>query len=1213
MADYRQSNLYILDFNKTTIGVLSNRMPFSLPFYEDLQERSLDEFTDTLTFKVPANHDEASKINGDNYILYPERSGQLKLYKIQEVTDIHEDGQVYKEVYCELSAQDDLIKDVVRPVTLNSATLNDVITHILSGSDWSVGNVEDFGLQDYKIDDYPTKLEALITAVKDYGAELEFSYQTVGTTVIGQTVNAYSMVGNDTGKTFMFGKDLKGIERAEDRSKVVTAMIGVGKSQDDVPLTFANETETFLEVPEGYVKPEGVDWVGSIEALNKYSKNGKHVFGVYKDDNAQSAYELFQNTLEALKKYSVPLMTYKATVALLDEIAGYSHEMVQLGDRVLVQDKKVTPELYLQARIRKLSRSITSPQDDEVELGDYIPVVPPVNSVIQAVQAKIRQNEDTWNKAEQIPQLQQLIDEKPSMDEVFSVQANRIKVRYIRDYINGSDVDAVNQWAELQVWKAGNNIALGILPTASGTVDYPERVTDGTVDYAQLATMTETGSQYIEIDLGSAVENVEYIKVWHNYSDSRTYTGHMVDVSEDGVNWVRLYNSDKNGSHAEDTDGFLVAVNSSAITNSTEKTQTQVVSDVADLKDFKQSTEYELTQKVDVTAYNTKVNELESNIADKADLTYVDGELQGKADASSTYTKTEVDNAVNSRVSTETYTTDHNNIVTELDNHETRITQTEDDISLKADAQTVSDLEGRVADNEASITANANEIALRVTEDEAKKIAKTENSIDFRYVRYIGQGTKPDATTGANSSTKLVEITVLDSDGNNVAQGKTVTAGDTNATNLTFITDGVMDRSQFADIGNGDTSVQWAMIDLGQVYSNVDSIKVYHATDEVYRYEMQVSNDSINWINIFDTDNGEYTASDAGFEIFVNQQKAIHSFASAIRVNAEGISSKADAYIVDDLGTRISTAEEKIADDAIVNTVMSAQVFTDALGAKADATALDSKANVDDLDDVKDDLKNNYATKTELQQTSDEFDFKFQSSGGINIINNSVGFANTDFWAVTGSVLAIQNAEIEQNGAGSGFQFNGATITQTIPVRGGKYAISGLVKKGLAGTGYIKVTYDNGLYEQKDFLNGTAYDYEQFVILIDIQGTEITIEVNGDIDSGMILTSLMGNTGDVPLQWQHAVGEVYNANITFNSNGITVKSSDNKGYTAITPEEFAGYYEVDGVQEKVFTLNKDVTEVAKLQADNEIKMSPMKIVPIITDTLRGWAFVADDE
>lgn len=123
-------------------------------------------------------------------------------------------------------------------------------------------------------------------------------------------------------------------------------------------------------------------------------------------------------------------------------------------------------------------------------------------------------------------------------------------------------------------------------------------------------------------------------------------------------------------------------------------------------------------------ANQSQVDGLVQDIADKADLTYVNGQLTSKADKADTYTITQVDNALNSKVSTTQYTTDINGIVTDLNDHESRITQTETDITSKVSSTQynqdisaiqgdISTLETTVGNHTTSINQNASAISLK--------------------------------------------------------------------------------------------------------------------------------------------------------------------------------------------------------------------------------------------------------------------------------------------------------------------------------------------------------------------------------------------------------------------------------------------------------------------------------------------------------------------
>ena len=81
-----------------------------------------------------------------------------------------------------------------------------------------------------------------------------------------------------------------------------------------------------------------------------------------------------------------------------------------------------------------------------------------------------------------------------------------------------------------------------------------------------------------------------------------------------------------------------------------------------------------------------------------------------------------------------------------------------------------------------------------------------------------------------------------------------------------------------------------------------------------------------------------------------------------------------------------------------------------------------------------------------------------------------------------------------------------------------------------------------------------------------------------------------------------------NTQVCVSVDGITVQRNDGD-YTVMSPQEFAGYTKVNGTAEKVFSLNKDVTDFKKLEAEDELKMPPIKIVPVTAGDIQGWAFV----
>ena len=121
-----------------------------------------------------------------------------------------------------------------------------------------------------------------------------------------------------------------------------------------------------------------------------------------------------------------------------------------------------------------------------------------------------------------------------------------------------------------------------------------------------------------------------------------------------------------------------------------------------------------------------------------------------------------------------------------------------------------------------------------------------------------------------------------------------------------------------------------------------------------------------------------------------------------------------------------------------------------------------------------------------------------------------------------------------------------------------------------------------------------------------------TVTITVPSGASVELTDLMLATGGA-MTWRQASGEIYNAQVSLDQAGVQVRSSVYTGdYVEITPLEFAGYSNASGTMKKVFSLNRETTEVEQLEARSEIKMPPIKIVPINNSSYKGWAFVKEE-
>lgn len=278
--------------------------------------------------------------------------------------------------------------------------------------------------------------------------------------------------------------------------------------------------------------------------------------------------------------------------------------------------------------------------------------------------------------------------------------------------------------------------------------------------------------------------------------------------------------------------------------------------------------------------------------------------------------------------------------------------------------------------------------------------------------------------------------------------------------------------------------------------------------------------------------------------------------------------------------------------------------------------------------------------KQSIEETNSEFETNYnkliqdiaktviaiQNSGGSNLIKNSVMFAydsnkNPSDWEVSeeGTLTINSSAEALNNGSLSGhvFTLNGKKVKQRINVKIDNdleektyYTFSAKIKKDSVGSCYIKLSNSNEEYTIELNAGETSFygDYDLKALLP--KDSYYDIEFYGSEGSNATFTDIMLNVGEYKTQWSQASGEIMNTQVNINVDGILVKSLVYDGdYTIMSPLEFSGYSNIRGIITKVFSLNKDTTFVKKLEAQDEIRMDPIKVVPRTSGEIQGWAFV----
>ena len=134
-------------------------------------------------------------------------------------------------------------------------------------------------------------------------------------------------------------------------------------------------------------------------------------------------------------------------------------------------------------------------------------------------------------------------------------------IRYIRDHLNGSDINQYSHWVEIQAYDSnGVNVALG--KTVTGEFEQagqpPSVVTDGDLNTNMFFEQVQD-SAWTYVDLGG-LYTIKEIKVWHYIN--RIYRETKTEVSTDNINWITVFDSAISGTYSETAEGHSILLSS---------------------------------------------------------------------------------------------------------------------------------------------------------------------------------------------------------------------------------------------------------------------------------------------------------------------------------------------------------------------------------------------------------------------------------------------------------------------------------------------------------------------------------------------------------------------------------------------------------------------------------------------------------------------------
>lgn len=359
---------------------------------------------------------------------------------------------------------------------------------------------------------------------------------------------------------------------------------------------------------------------------------------------------------------------------------------------------------------------------------------------------------------------------------------------------------------------------------------------------------------------------------------------------------------------------------------------------------------------------------------------------------------------------------------------------------------------------------------------------------------------------------------------------------------------------------------------FGNVNLDVTSLKIKNNSVATESFVSNAKNDAINSANnntAIALEN-HYTKSETDGKISVAKNEITSSVSSTYETKTE-VANKINGVnsSISSLQTRMNTAESKITDTAITNTVK--QNFYTKTETE---NAITSKG---------------YATQSQVQQTADNIQFKFTQTGGYNLVRNGNPKPhNYRHWWVSGNAnwylgsttdIGVQTIDTNEAYAGSA----------TFKVEPGKtYSFSCwlMAESNTKGTDvyFLGSANDDGAHTEvhhlftsgscgwtqvkKTFTVGSNINYG--FIRIDNNGRKDTS--NGDFTVVFFSEVQMVKGSECYPQWSPNPNEVYDGLTTIDKEGITVTASNVRSKTKMSADGFQLIRTTD--DKKMFYVNQ---------------------------------------
>jgi predicted nucleic acid-binding Zn-ribbon protein len=688
-------NLLIFDSVDNLLAVLSNEAEEACAFWDAPFKEAINQGS-TFEFTADGIHEDSKYIIAENQVAFMDKDGAFRLFVIKEPERIN--GEYGPEIHaiCE-PAMLELNEEIITDVRPFNTTLRDALTRALNGVRWQVGQTSDtFGLNSTNFY-YISVTEAIENIVNTWGGEIRDRVEIQGNRIVGRYIDILTMRGTNTGKRWEMDKDILSI-RHQIQSYPKTALYGRGASLEledgdgnatggySRKISFA-DVEWKKANGDPTDKPKGQEWIGDPDALSIYGRPNKdgtlrHRYGIFESGEQEDPAQLLLETWNALQEQKHPLDNYEMDVFLMEELTGYEHEKVRLGDITVAIDRSFAKPIEAEERVISFEYDVADPDHSgKVELGQFINLYDTeIDNRIDQLERKINDRSGIWDKATKV------IDSANGKNKNYYSA-----VEPTGEFIEGDLWFKVIDREYTQTYRWNGEqwqliIDMDVNVAKEEAAEATERAEDA---FNRANEATENAQKAIDeaqesfdkaqdaLDTASAVNGiaVDAVNVANTAKQNAQNALNKASLLESEVD---LISEDLIAAGGKIT---TIEQNINTITGELSLT-VRTLSDLDGVVSEQQTAITALDEKIELRATKTSVDTLTGRVSDtESSIKAISGQISLMAKADDVYTKKQMDDALDDKLEISTYTSKMSQIDLSINGITNRVSSTESSIN----------------------------------------------------------------------------------------------------------------------------------------------------------------------------------------------------------------------------------------------------------------------------------------------------------------------------------------------------------------------------------------------------------------------------------------------------------------------------------------------------------------------------------------------------